>query len=79
MIDSKTSRPVIVQEAQVGLLVKLRDWGDADLLEDRLTEKFEIKPIWSKREIEDGTELFILQFPNEKDRARLQGIVDGIK
>jgi hypothetical protein len=78
MIDSTSKQKVMVEKAEHGFLVKLHDYGDKDFLEDRLAEDFDISPIWLREE-QGEHEIFILQFPDEKDGERLQAIIDGLE
>ena len=81
MIHSTTKDHVAVEETKEGLCVRLTDYGDANFLEDRLTEDFDVSPIWRREEKKEGgsAEVFFLFFPEAKSRAELQAVIDRIK
>jgi hypothetical protein len=81
MIHSVSKKPVLVEETKEGLCVRLYDYGDADVLEDRLVEDCDIGTVWRQEDKkEDGsTEAFVLVFPQAKSRVSLQALVDKIQ
>ena len=81
MIHTISKRRVVVEGTKEGLLcIRLCDYGDADHLEDRLIEDFNISPIWRREEeaIEGGT-VFVLILPEAPSRAGLQATLDQIE
>jgi hypothetical protein len=81
MLHCVTKERVIVEATEEGLCVRVYDYGDADVLEDRLIEDFDIGTVWRREEKkEDGSpEVFVLFFPEAKSRAALQAFVDKVQ
>jgi hypothetical protein len=80
MNHSATQSPVVVEETSDGLCVRLKDYGDADFLEDRLAEVFDVSPILRREERSaEEEEVFVLVFPACKVRRELQSLVDQVR
>ena len=82
MIHSVTKESVVVEETQEGLLcVRIFNYGDAALLDDRLTEDFDVSPVFRcVEEKEEGkAEVFVFTFPEAKSRSAMQVIIDQIQ
>lgn len=78
MLHTTLKQPVIVERDDHGLKVVLRDWGDKDHLEDRLTEDYGIEDLLFSTDGEGKNEVFTIHFPGREDQAALQKIVDEI-
>jgi hypothetical protein len=79
MLHAISKSPVVVEEIEGLLCVRLHDYGDADSLEDRLIEDYDVETVWRRieKEGEEG-ESFVLMFPDLKSRADLQTLIDKI-
>jgi len=79
MIDSKTKRKIVVENATGGPFIRLYNFGDMNAIDDILTEEYEITNIQRRDEKEEGADVFILAFAAGSDTESLQRIIDTIE